>query len=121
MRGVWRHGAEVMKAVEKKEGWEKIDGIIEKLSGAHVEERGDNPVPVSARDLADIPPPASLWADIIYPGCIVQLNSEPGAGKSTLAYNICALGRVREAVPRYPVLEAPQIALRRSRDAALSA
>lgn len=92
MRGVWRRGAEIMKAVEKKEGWEKIDGIIEKLSGAHVEERGDNPVPVSARDLADMPPPASLWADIIYPGCIVQLNSEPGAGKSTLAYNICALG-----------------------------
>jgi len=92
MRGVWRRGAEIMKAVEKKEGWEKIDGIIEKLSGAHVEERGDNPVPVSARDLADIPPPPSLWADIIYPGCIVQLNSEPGAGKSTLAYNICALG-----------------------------
>jgi DNA-binding transcriptional ArsR family regulator len=81
-----------MKAVEKKEGWEKIDGIIEKLSGAHAPERGDNPVPVSARDLADIPPPPSLWADIIYPGCIVQLNSEPGAGKSTLAYNICALG-----------------------------
>jgi DNA-binding transcriptional ArsR family regulator len=92
MRSVWKRGAELMKAVEKKEGWEKIDGIIEKLSGAHVEERGDNPVPVSARDLADIPPPPSLWADIIYPGCIVQLNSEPGAGKSTLAYNICALG-----------------------------
>lgn len=91
-REVWRHGAEVMKAVEKKEGWEKIDGIIEKLSGAHVEDRGDNPMPVSARDLADIPPPPSLWADIIYPGCIVQLNSEPGTGKSTLAYNICALG-----------------------------
>ncbi|MGH9391154.1 MAG: AAA family ATPase, partial [Vicinamibacteria bacterium] len=92
MRSVWRRGAEVMKAVEKKEGWEKIDGIIEKLSGARVEERSDNPVPVSARDLADIPPPPSLWADIIYPGCIIQLNSEPGAGKSTLAYNICALG-----------------------------
>jgi len=91
-REVWRHGAEIMKSVEKKEGWEKIDGIIEKLSGAHVEDRGDNPMPVSARDLADIPPPPSLWADIIYPGCIVQLNSEPGAGKSTLAYNICALG-----------------------------
>jgi hypothetical protein len=92
MRNVWKRGAELMKAVEKKEGWEKIDGIIEKLSGAHVEERGGNQMPVSARDLADIPPPPSLWADIIYPGCIVQLNSEPGAGKSTLAYNICALG-----------------------------
>ncbi len=92
LRDVWRQGAEITKAVEKKEGWEKIDGIIERLSGAHVEERGENPVPVSARDLADIPPPASLWADIIYPGCIIQLNSEPGAGKSTLAYNICALG-----------------------------
>ncbi len=92
MRNVWRRGAEIMKAVEKKEGWEKVDGIIEQLSGAHAPERSDNPVPVSARDLADIPPPPSLWADIIYPGCIVQLNSEPGAGKSTLAYNICALG-----------------------------
>ena len=97
MREVWRRGAEIMKAVEKKEGWEKIDGVIEKLSGAHVEERGDNPMPVSARDLADIPPPPSLWADIIYPGCIIQLNSEPGAGKSTLAYNICALGACGKA------------------------
>jgi len=92
LRDVWRRGAEIMKAVERKEGWEKIDGIIEKLSGEHAPDRGENPVPVSARDLADIPPPPSLWADIIYPGCIVQLNSEPGAGKSTLAYNICALG-----------------------------
>ena len=91
-RGVWRSFAEGMRAVERGEEWENIDGIIERLSGARVEPAGGNPVPVSARDLAYMPAPASLWADIIYPGCIVQLNSEPGAGKSTLAYNICALG-----------------------------
>ena len=96
-RGVWRSFAEGMRAVERGEEWENIDGIIERLSGAHVEPAGGNPVPVSARDLAYMPAPASLWADIIYPGCIVQLNSEPGAGKSTLAYNICALGALPAA------------------------
>jgi hypothetical protein len=48
--------------------------------------------PVPAPEMKHIQPPPSLWADVIYPKCITQLNSEPGAGKSTFAYNICALG-----------------------------
>lgn len=46
--------------------------------------------PISAADLPDIEPPEALWAGFIYPGGVVQLNGEPGAGKSTLAYGIAS-------------------------------
>lgn len=34
----------------------------------------------------------TLWGEVIYPQCITQINSEPGVGKTTFAYNLCATG-----------------------------
>lgn len=48
--------------------------------------------PVSAADLPDIEPPESLWGGFLYPGTVTQLNAEPGAGKTTIAYNLASLG-----------------------------
>jgi hypothetical protein len=48
--------------------------------------------PVSAIELDNIEPVKSLWGEIIFPECITQINSEPGVGKSTLFYNLCAYG-----------------------------
>lgn len=48
--------------------------------------------PISAKYLPDEPLPDALWAGLLYPGFITQLNAEPGAGKSTFAYNIATLG-----------------------------
>lgn len=74
--------------------------------------------PISAKDLPDIEIPETLWGGILYPGCVTQLNAEPGAGKSTVAYNIAGLGAqgrdfVGEPFPRaiktlYVDLETPQ-------------
>jgi hypothetical protein len=92
-RRVWEICAQGMKAIEKGSGWGEIDKIIDRLREESGTPGGDRRLkPVSAKDLEHLTPPESLWADIIYPGCIIQLNSEPGAGKSTIAYNICANG-----------------------------
>lgn len=72
---------------------EKVKHLIEKLIETQADIGSYNRLrPTSAKDLSDIPPPASLWGGFIYPGCITQLNAEPGAGKSTLAYNLVGLG-----------------------------
>ena len=72
---------------------EILQNLIESLNKAQLDNVVNNCLkPISAKDLPDIPPPESLWAGLIYPGCITQLNAEPGAGKSTLVYNIAANG-----------------------------
>lgn len=48
--------------------------------------------PISAKDLPDTHQVDSLWGEFFYPECIIQINSEPGIGKTTLLYNICAYG-----------------------------
>ncbi len=81
---------------------DEIDKIIDKLY--HTDRAGGvrRLKPVPAPDMKHIQPPPSVWADVIYPKCITQLNSEPGAGKSTLAYNLCALGAMGQ-----PFLDIP--------------
>ncbi|MGH7849394.1 MAG: AAA family ATPase, partial [Thermodesulfobacteriota bacterium] len=92
-RRVWEICSQGMRAIESGKGWAEIDKIIDRLREEAETPGADRRLkPVSAKDLEHLTPPESLWADIIYPGCIIQLNSEPGAGKSTLAYNICANG-----------------------------
>jgi hypothetical protein len=95
-REVWRSFAEGMKAVEKGEYWGQALETLNELSRADTKGGARRLRPVPASDMAHIQPPPSLWADVLYPQCITQLNSEPGAGKSTLAYNICALGATGE-------------------------
>ncbi len=91
-RKLWQALLECAQAVERGEETAVIEEMVSKLADMERRAPGKMPMPVSAKDLVNLPPPESLWADIIYPECIVQLNSEPGAGKSTIAYNICALG-----------------------------
>ena len=91
-RKLWETFTEGARAIERGADAGEVERIIGKLSDIVSERSSDRLKPVSAKDLENLTPPESLWADIIYPGCIVQLNSEPGAGKSTIAYNICALG-----------------------------
>jgi hypothetical protein len=91
-RKLWEALHRCAQAIERGEDAEVIEDMSSKLRDMEREAAGRKLRPVSAKDLEDLKPPESLWADIIYPECIVQLNSEPGAGKSTLAYNICALG-----------------------------
>ncbi len=81
---------------------DEIDKIIDKLY--HTDRAGGvrRLKPVAAPDMKHIQPPPAVWADVIYPKCITQLNSEPGAGKSTLAYNLCALGAMGQ-----PFLDVP--------------
>ena len=52
----------------------------------------DSLKPISAIDLGEAEPVESLWGDILFPECITQLNSEPGIGKTTFAYNLCIFG-----------------------------
>jgi len=83
-----RHGAEKFKKlIEKARNASKIYPGIEQVSYSKKRLK-----PVSARDLPEIEQPESLWGGFLYPGCITQLNAEPGAGKSTIAYNLAALG-----------------------------
>ena len=95
-RKAWRSFAEGMRAAERGEDWgEKLETLNE-LARADAGRSMRRLRPVPASDMERIQPPPSLWADILYPQCITQLNSEPGAGKSTLAYNICGLGAIGE-------------------------
>ena len=73
------------------------ESLLEELRGLdRTDEQSANPLkPISAKDLPDLEQPPSLWEGLLYPGCITQLNAEPGAGKSTIAYNIAALGALR--------------------------
>jgi hypothetical protein len=48
--------------------------------------------PIAAPDLPTGKQIDSIWADLLYHGCISQFNSEPGVGKTTLIYNLCARG-----------------------------
>ncbi|MEW6144027.1 MAG: DnaB-like helicase N-terminal domain-containing protein [Thermodesulfobacteriota bacterium] len=91
-RNLWRALHECARAIERDEDKAVIEDMIAGLRGMERGAPGRRIAPVSAKDLENVKPPESLWADIIYPECIIQLNSEPGVGKSTLAYNICALG-----------------------------
>ena len=92
-RRIWEICSQGMRTIESGKEWAEIDKITDRLREETETPGPDRRLkPVSAKDLEHLTPPESLWADIIYPGCIVQLNSEPGAGKSTIAYNICANG-----------------------------
>lgn len=49
---------------------------------------------ISAKDLLseEYEKVESLWGDILFPSSIVQLNSEPGLGKTTFMYNLLLCG-----------------------------
>jgi RecA/RadA recombinase len=86
---------------------ERVRGLIEKIAELQSRDTGTGSrlKPISVADLPDIEIPDPLWAGLIYPGCVIQLNGEPGAGKSTIAYNLAALGAqgrdfVGESFPR---------------------
>ena len=83
---------ETAQVVQAGKDLAEIQEHLEKQLDIIENQRPSGLCPVSAAELENIPPPESLWADIIYPGSLVQLNAEPGIGKSTIAYNICALG-----------------------------
>ena len=107
-RKAWRSFAEGMKAIEKGEDWgEKLE-TLNGLAQAETAPAGRRLKPVPAPDLKHIQPPPSLWADVLYPKCITQLNSEPGAGKSTLAYNICGLGATGQPFLGIPFSKHPK-------------
>jgi hypothetical protein len=92
LRKLWEIFVEGARAVERGGDAGEVERIIGKLSQAETAPPGRRLKPVPAPELRHIQPPPSIWADVLYPKCITQLNSEPGAGKSTLAYNICGLG-----------------------------
>ena len=73
---------------------ERVQKLTDKIAELQSRDTGTGSrlKPVSAADLLDIETPESLWAGLLFPGCITQLNAEPGAGKSTIAYNIAAFG-----------------------------
>ena len=73
---------------------ERVQKLTEKITELQSRDTGTGSrlKPVSAADLPDIETPESLWAGLLFPGCITQLNAEPGAGKSTIAYNLAAFG-----------------------------
>ena len=91
-RALCRRLAECYRAVRTGEDPGRIGEALAELTLADGAGGVRRLKPVPAPEMRHIQPPPSLWADVIYPKCITQLNSEPGAGKSTLAYNICALG-----------------------------
>jgi|GEM_PF-970846 len=95
-RKLWEALIGCARAVERGEDRAVVEEMLTKLRDVERGPSGMKLRPVSARDLEKLTPPDSLWADIIYPECIIQLNSEPGVGKSTLAYNICALGAAEQ-------------------------
>ena len=93
MRSWWMITQNLATAIKNGD----TDNILSLIEKVREFEYSDNVAhnklkPISAKDLPDEPPPDALWAGIIYPGSITQLNSEPGAGKSTIAYNIAAMG-----------------------------
>jgi hypothetical protein len=88
--------AQCFRALGRGEELERMRETLGELSSADAPGCGRRLKPVPACDMEHIQPPPSLWADIIYPQCITQLNSEPGAGKSTIAYNICGLGAIEQ-------------------------
>jgi len=48
--------------------------------------------PVSARELGEDTVVEPLWGDLFFPACITQINSEPGAGKTTFMLNVAING-----------------------------
>lgn len=73
---------------------ESLQGLFQRVYELQSQdaETGGRLRPVSAKDLPDVEPLKTLWGGLLYPGCVTQLNAEPGAGKSTVAYNIAGLG-----------------------------
>jgi hypothetical protein len=73
---------------------ERVQKLTEKINELQTRDTGTGSrlKPVRAADLPDIESPESLWGGLLFPGCITQLNAEPGAGKSTIAYNLAAFG-----------------------------
>jgi len=93
-RLLWECSHRPVQAIEIDDT-ERVQRLLEKIS--ELQSRGDNAMgnrlnPVSAAELPDVEPPESLWGGLLYPGTVTQLNAEPGAGKSTLAYNLADLG-----------------------------
>ncbi len=91
-RKLWESLQHVIKDIENGQNSNIIEEKLNSLSEISISPLSDNINPISAADLVDIPVPESLWGDILYPSFITQLNAEPGAGKSTFAYNIAAHG-----------------------------
>lgn len=101
-RDIWFSAQSVAQAVTAGKPRAELQKLIEKVRGTAHGQSQNELKPLSASELESLPPPKSLWADIIYPGCLIQLNAEPGIGKSTFAYNICALGALEK-----PFLDIP--------------
>jgi len=91
-RDIWYAGHGVSQAVDSGKPIDEIKRLVEKLRTLTDGDSQGALSPVSASELPDLPPPESIWAELLYPGCLIQLNAEPGIGKSTFAYNVCALG-----------------------------
>jgi len=93
----WEKCHHIIEAIEKGEGLAIIEENIQSLLEIPSAALAKNPLkPISAKDLKNVPAPESIWADILFPKCITQINSEPGIGKSTIAYNIAALGALEQ-------------------------
>lgn len=91
-RSLWYSLIDTAEAIRARKPDEEIEKQLEKVLDRSVKKSERTLKPVSAKDLESTDPPVSYWADIVYPGCLIQLNAVPGIGKSTFAYNICALG-----------------------------
>ncbi|HEX3037224.1 MAG TPA: AAA family ATPase [Thermodesulfobacteriota bacterium] len=82
----------LMKAIKNKASRETINKLKRNISESTIACHDNSLKPISANELKDCEPVPTLWGEIFYPGCITQINSEPGVGKTTLLYNICACG-----------------------------
>ena len=113
-RKAWRSFAEGMKAIEKGEDWgEKLE-TLNGLAQAETAPAGRRLKPVPAPDLKHALGRRSLPQ--------VHNTAQLGAwsGQEHPRLQHLRLGRDRAAFSRHPVLEAPEIAIRRSGDAGFS-
>jgi replicative DNA helicase len=90
-RNLWENSERLKQAIERGEDEEAIRILQNQVSQwkSSIESKLK---PISAKELEAMPLVESLWGEILFPECITQVNSEPGVGKSTLFYNLCAYG-----------------------------
>lgn len=90
-RKLWEKAERLKQAIQNGANEEVISELQSQVSR---EEPSYEPrlKPISAKNLPDTQQVESLWAELLYPSCITQVNSEPGVGKTTLFYNLCLYG-----------------------------
>jgi hypothetical protein len=89
-RRLWETAHRLAQVIERgaERETETIAHLGAEIARLSQPEERNNLKPVSACELPDEGPILSLWGDIVYPGSIIQINAEPGIGKTTFVYGL---------------------------------